>query len=201
MIWKGTNILIRGLTADNAYQSTNQALRSKEQSVELRNRFASSHTSQKHVVSVALHGRSLKPGLFLELVSCPNRATDGEGLRVVAKNPMVSLVELHDHIQMRKTYRRTNITATLHRAGLYSGVAKLYPLLSEDKRKTHLEKAPKGPSDITSKHYVWRKPALLITCRVLYIPTVKCAGSSLWETRSRNWETRQIRRKTQCTKI
>ncbi len=46
MIWKGTHVLIKGLTADNAYQSKNQALGSKEQSVELRNvRFASSHTS------------------------------------------------------------------------------------------------------------------------------------------------------------
>ncbi len=45
MIWKGTHVLIKGLIADNAYQSKNQALRSKEQSVELRNRFVSSHTS------------------------------------------------------------------------------------------------------------------------------------------------------------
>ncbi len=52
---------------------------------------------------------------------------------------------------MGETYRRTNITATLHRSGLYSSVAKLNPLLSEDMHmKTHLEfakKAPKGPSD------------------------------------------------------
>ncbi len=85
MIWKGTHFLITGPTADNAHQSKNQALGSKEQSVELRNRFVSSHTSeeefrkkvcfiegsQKHVVSVTLNGRSLKqPGFFLELVSC-----------------------------------------------------------------------------------------------------------------------------------
>ncbi len=37
MIWKGTYVLINGLTADNAYQSKNQALRSKELPVELRN--------------------------------------------------------------------------------------------------------------------------------------------------------------------
>ncbi len=68
---------------------------SKEQSVELRNMFASSHTSsdvqneiyfsdfnegsQKHVVSVTLNGRSLKqPELFLELASWPNWAIDKE---------------------------------------------------------------------------------------------------------------------------
>ncbi len=33
MIWKGTHILINGLTAENAYQSKNQALWSKELSV------------------------------------------------------------------------------------------------------------------------------------------------------------------------
>ena len=94
MIWDGTHILIKGLTADNAYQSKNQELRSKELPVELRNRLMSSHTSveefrkkicfiegsQKHVVSVTLNGRSLKqPGLFLELAFWPNWATDGEG--------------------------------------------------------------------------------------------------------------------------
>ncbi len=65
MIWKGTHVLIKGPTADDAYQSKTQALGSKGLSVELRNRFTSSHTSgeefrklcfvegsQKHVVSV-----------------------------------------------------------------------------------------------------------------------------------------------------
>ncbi len=49
MIWKGTHVVIKGPTADNAYQSKNQALGSKEQSVELRNRFASSHTSEEEL--------------------------------------------------------------------------------------------------------------------------------------------------------
>ncbi len=95
MIWKGTRVLIKGLTADHAYQSKKQALGSKEQSVELRNRFVSSHTSgeefrkkfcftegsQKHVVFVTLNRRSLEqPGFFLELNICSNWATDGEGL-------------------------------------------------------------------------------------------------------------------------
>ena len=87
MILKGTHFFIKGLTAENTYQSKNQALGSNEPPVELRNRFASSHTSgeefrkafcfiegsQKHVVSVTLNGRSLKqPGLFLELAFWPN---------------------------------------------------------------------------------------------------------------------------------
>ncbi len=112
MIWKGTHLFIKGPTADNAYQNKNQALGSKEHSVELRNRFASSHTSgeefrkkfcfiegsQKYLVSVTLKGRNLKqPGFFLELASWPNwwiRAL----VRVVTKNLMVILIELHDHM-------------------------------------------------------------------------------------------------------
>ncbi len=38
-------------------------------------------------------------------------------------------------MQMGETYRRTKITAALHQSGLYVSVAKLNPLLSEDKRK------------------------------------------------------------------
>ncbi len=94
MIWKGTCVLIKGLTAENAYQNKNQALRSNKLPVELRDRIASNHTSgeefrkkwccievsQKHVVSVTLNGRNLEqPGLLLELTSWPNWATDGEG--------------------------------------------------------------------------------------------------------------------------
>ncbi len=37
MIWKGTHVLIKGPTADNPYQSKNQALGSKDPSAELRN--------------------------------------------------------------------------------------------------------------------------------------------------------------------
>ncbi len=87
MIWKGIHVLIKGLTAENAYQSKGQALGSKEQSVELRDRIASNHTSgeefrkkicrievsQKHAVSITLNGRSLEqPGLFLELAKLSN---------------------------------------------------------------------------------------------------------------------------------
>ncbi len=87
VIWKGTHVLIKGPTADNAYQSKNQALRSEEQSVELRNRFYWSHTSGKgsegFIVSVTLNGRSLKQLGLLKLSSWPNWATDGEVLWLV----------------------------------------------------------------------------------------------------------------------
>ncbi len=37
MIWKGTHLSIKGLTADNTYQSENQAVKSKDLPAELRN--------------------------------------------------------------------------------------------------------------------------------------------------------------------
>ncbi len=53
-VWFGkAHVLIKGLLADNAYQSTNQALRSKELPVELRNRFLSSHTSGEEFQKLA----------------------------------------------------------------------------------------------------------------------------------------------------
>ncbi len=45
MIWKGTHLSIKGLTADNAYRSVNQAMRSKELPAELRDRIVSRHRS------------------------------------------------------------------------------------------------------------------------------------------------------------
>ncbi len=111
MIWKGTHVLIKGPTAGNAYQSKNQALGSKEQSVELRNRFVSSHRgeefrntfcfierSQKHVVSITLNEKTtrilLRAGLLAKLSNSRRMAL----VRVVTNNLMVTLVELHDHM-------------------------------------------------------------------------------------------------------
>ncbi len=71
------------------------------------------------------------------------------------------------------------LTATLHRSGIYAGVARCNPLLSEDTWK-HMEfakKSPTGPSDCEKQDsLVWwnlipnimfeGNQALLITCRV-----------------------------------
>ncbi len=97
MIWKDTHVLIKGPTAENACQSKNQALGSKELSVVLRNRFAASHTY-------------------------------GDEFRKKSPDPW-------SYMEIGEIYRRTNISATLHRSGLYGSVAKLNPLLSEDKRE------------------------------------------------------------------
>ena len=45
MIWKGTHLSILGPTVDSACQSKNQAMKSKEMSVELRNRIVPRHRS------------------------------------------------------------------------------------------------------------------------------------------------------------
>ncbi len=139
MIWKGTYALINVLMAK----------KKKKMPVELRNRIVSSHRSgeefrkkfcctedsQKRVASIIHNRRSLKqPGLFLELASWPNWAIDGEGLWF--EWWLRSWLSLSwapwSYMQMGETYRRTNITATLHRSGLYVSVARLNPLLSED---------------------------------------------------------------------
>ncbi len=94
------------------------------------------------------------------------------------------------YVEIGEIYRRTNITATLHRSELYGVVARLNPLLSEDtwKHLAFAKKAHKGPSVLWEiifsglepwfQHHVWRKP-----CSVRHlqsnIPKVKCAGSSL----------------------
>ncbi len=94
MIWKGTHVFIKGLTAENA-QSKNQSPEVKRTACRVQKqvcvephiwgrvqkKFCCIEGSQNHVLSVNLNGRRLKqPGLFLELASWPNWAIDGEGL-------------------------------------------------------------------------------------------------------------------------
>ncbi len=93
IIWKGTHVLIKGPTADNAYQSKNQPQGSKVCRAQklvcvkphiwrrVQKKFCFIEGSQKHVVSITLNGRSLKqPWFFLELDSRPNWSLDGERL-------------------------------------------------------------------------------------------------------------------------
>ncbi len=114
MIWKGTHLSIKGLIADNAYQSENQVMRSKDLSAELRAEIVSRHRSgegyyisssmkvpKSTVASIILKwkkfgttrtlpraGRSAKPSYLWK------RALS----RLVTKHLMVTLVELHDNI-------------------------------------------------------------------------------------------------------
>ncbi len=194
MIRKGTHVLIKCLTANNAYQSKNQALGSKEQSVYLRNRFLLSHRSgeefrknsaQKHAVCVSLNGRSLKqPGFFLELASCPNWAIDGEGLWLEWwwRTSMATLFELMIICGDRRNLQKDKHTLirALWRCGQTQSSLQFRHM------KTHLEFTKKqlkktlrfsGLMNFNSKHHVWRIPVRSSPAE--YIPTVKCAGRSL----------------------
>ncbi len=92
------------------------------------------------------------------------------------------------YIQIGEIYRRTNITATLHRSGLYRSVAKLNPLLSVDTwnlQKKHL----KDPQTVRNQILWSDEPQFQASCSKesrhcsshaeYYVLKVKCAGSSL----------------------
>ncbi len=169
MIWwvwfQKAHVLINGLTADNAYQSKKTSPEVKRTACRAqkqvcvkphiwgrvqKKKLCFTEGSQKHVVSVTLNGRSLKqPGLFLELDICSNWATDGEGYCGDQEPDGHSSWAPWSYMQMGETYRRTNITATLHWALWQCG--KTQSSLQVRHMKTHLEcakkKAPKGPSD------------------------------------------------------
>ncbi len=207
MVWKGTHLSIKGLTADNAYQSENQAMRSKELPAELRDRIVSRHRSgggyktisaalkvpKSTVASIILKWKKFgttrtipRAGHPAKLSNWWRRALS----RMVTKNLMVTLVELHDHIcRLRNLQKDKHHCNTVVCCG---GVAKLNPLLSEDHMKTHLEFAKqhlKDPSDsekqdspglmnLNSKHHVFKETSSAYHLQST-IPKVKCAGSSL----------------------
>ncbi len=105
MIWKGTHLSIKGLTADNAYQSENQAMRSKELPVELRDRIVSRHRSGEGykkclVASIILKWKTFGTTRTLRRAGLPAKPSNWWRAlsRLVTKNLMVTLVELHDHI-------------------------------------------------------------------------------------------------------
>ncbi len=116
MIWKGTHFFIKGFTADNAYQSENQVMGSKEQPAELRDRIVSRHRSGEDskkksaalmVPKNTVASRILKWKKFGTTRTLP-RAGHPAKLsnwwrralsRLVTKNLMVTLVELDDHTE------------------------------------------------------------------------------------------------------
>jgi hypothetical protein len=90
MIWKGTHLSIQGLTVDSAFQSKNQAIRSKELSVELRDRIASRHRSGEGYQNISA------------------------GLKV-PKNTVFSIILKWKKLGTIKTLPRTGRTAKLRR--------------------------------------------------------------------------------------
>ncbi len=165
MVWKGTHLSIKGLTADNAYQSENQAMRSKELPAELRDRIVSRHRSgggyktisaalkvpKSTVASIILKWKKFgttrtipRAGHPAKLSNWWRRALS----RMVTKNLMVTLVELHDHIC--RWEKPTEGQTSLQHCGLLWWCGQTQSSPQWRHMKTHLEFAKqhlKGPSD------------------------------------------------------
>ncbi len=79
-------------------------------------------------------------------------------------------------MQMGETYRRTNVTATLHRSGLYGVVAKLNPLLSEDvwKHTLNLQKQHLKDPQTVRNNIIWPDEDYLAS-----IQNIKFEGNQL----------------------
>ena len=135
------------------HQSKNRAMRLKEQPAELRDRIMSAQIwgrLQKNYVALKVTKSTvasiIRPGLFPELAHSAKLSNRGRRalVRQVSNNPMVSLPELHwSCVEIAETSRRTIITETLLRGGLYGRVARRKPLLIERHVKAHLEFAKK----------------------------------------------------------
>ena len=108
-------------------------------------------------VEAQIWGRLQKNSKTLPRGGHPAKLSNSRGrkalVRKVTKNPMVTQVELQRScVEMWETSRRTTITATFNRSGLYGRVAWRKPLLSE-RWKTHesqhgvCKKVSKGLSD------------------------------------------------------
>jgi hypothetical protein len=62
-------------------------------------------------------------------------------VRVVTKNPMVTLTELYGDVEMGEPSRRTTISVTLYQSGFYGKAARWKPLLSKRHMTVCLELA------------------------------------------------------------
>ncbi len=167
LIWKGTHVLIKGPTADNAYEQKpspefKRTVCSAQKQVCIKphiwgrvqkKKICFIEGSQKHVVSVTLNGRSLKQartrlrtGLQAKLRNWWRRALAS----VVTKKLMVTLVELDGHI-CRWEKPTEGQTSLQHFTDLGFMLVWTNPILSSVKmHETHLElanKAPNGSSD------------------------------------------------------
>ena len=163
MIWKGTHLSIKGPTVDSACQSKNQAMRSKELSIELRDRIVSRHRSGEGdqnlsaalkvpkytVASIILKQKMFGTTKILPRAGCPAKLGNwGRSalVREVTKNLMVTLTELQSSsVKMGESSRRITISAPLHQSGLYGRVARRKPLLSKKVHDSPLGVFQKAP--------------------------------------------------------
>ena len=128
MVWKSTNLSIEGPPVDSACQSTNQAMKSKELSVDLWDRIVSRHRSGEgyRKMSAALKvqmstvasiiRKSEKFGTIRARFGTLAKLGDRRRralVREMIKNPIVTLTELQHCSMKREPSRRTTISAAL----------------------------------------------------------------------------------------
>ncbi|KAG2469811.1 TCB1 transposase, partial [Polypterus senegalus] len=132
-------------------------MKSKELSVDLRDRIVSRHKSGEgyRKISAALKipmstvASIIRKWKKFETTRTFPRAGQSSKLsdwgrralvREVTKNPMVTLSELQrSSVEIKEPSRRTTISAAIHQSGLYGRVARGKPLLSKRQMAAHLE--------------------------------------------------------------
>ncbi|KAG2458003.1 TCB1 transposase, partial [Polypterus senegalus] len=124
-------------------------MKSKELSVDLRDRIVSKHKSgegyrkssaalkvpMSTVASIIRKWKKFETTRTLPRTGRPSKLSDRGRralVREVTKNPMVTLSELQrSSVERGEPSRRTTISATIHQSGLYGRVARRKPLLSK----------------------------------------------------------------------
>jgi len=129
-------------------------MRSKELSVELRDRIVSRHRSgegyqnisaalkvpKNTVASIILKWKKFGTTKTLPRAGRPAKLRNRALVMEVTKKPMVTLTELQSSsVEMGEPSRRTTISAALHQSGLYGRVARRKPLLSKRHMTARLE--------------------------------------------------------------
>ncbi|KAG2469759.1 TCB1 transposase, partial [Polypterus senegalus] len=140
-------------------------MKSKELSVDLRDRIVSRHKSgecyrkfsaalkvpMSTAASIMRKWKKFETTSTLPRAGQPSKLSDQgrRGLvREVTKNPMVTLSELQrSSVEKGEPSRRTTISAAIHQSGLYGRVAKWKPLLSKRQMAACLEFAKRHLKD------------------------------------------------------
>uniref|UniRef100_A0A8C4XBU7 Transposase n=1 Tax=Erpetoichthys calabaricus TaxID=27687 RepID=A0A8C4XBU7_ERPCA len=141
------------------------SMKSKELSVDLRDRIVSRHKSGESyrkffaalkvpmstVASIIRKWKRFETTRTLPRAGRPSKLSDRGRralVREVTKNPMVTLSELQrSSVERGEPSRRTTISAAIHQSGLYGRVARRKPLLSKRHMAARLEFAKRHLKD------------------------------------------------------
>ncbi|KAG2458309.1 TC1A transposase, partial [Polypterus senegalus] len=184
-------------------------MKSKELSVDLRDRIVSSHKSgegyrkisaalkvpMSTVASIIRKWKKFKKTRTLPRAGRPSKLSNWGRralVREVTRNPMVTLSELQrSSVERGEPSRRTTISAAIHQSGLYGRVARRKPLLSKRHMAACLEFAKRHLKDSrTMRNKILWSECVNARCHVWRkpstthhqantIPTVKHGGGSI----------------------